>query len=86
MIDTLNIKGETHDSYTTVVDKSGNYRVCLEAHSKLFSKDPTKLFEMSLTFLAFDHSEESKSLQETGKTNFLSKRSIDKVEDRLQML
>ena len=38
---------------------------------------------MSITFLAFDHSEEIKSLEATGKTNFLSKRSVDKVEDRL---
>ena len=69
-----------------MVDKSGDYRVCLEANKKLFYKDPTKLYEMSLTFLAFDHSEETKSLEATGKTNFLSKRSVDKVEDRLQML
>lgn len=57
--------------------------MCLHAHGKLFSKDPDRTFDMSLTFLAFDTSEELKNLNETGKTNFLSKRSIDKVEERL---
>ena len=83
---TMNIKGEVHDSFSTVVEKSGNYRVCLTANSKLFSKDPQKTYEMSLTFLAFDHSEEDKNLKDKGTTNFVSKRSVDRVEERLQML
>lgn len=41
---------------------------------------------MSLTFLAFDHSEEDKNLKDKGTTNFVSKRSVDRVEERLQML
>ena len=58
----MTIKGETHDSYSTVVNADGNYRVCLTADPIIFSKDPAKVHEMSLTFLAFDHSEETKNL------------------------
>ena len=69
-----------------MVEKSGNFRVCLSVDQRIFSREPDKTYELSVTFLAFDHSEEAKSLMETGKTNFLSKRSVDKVEDRLTML
>ena len=84
VIQSLKVHGETHNSFSTVVDQSGNYRVCMSVNKSIFKREPDKTFEMSVTFLAFDHSEEAKSLTETGKTNFLSMRSVDKVGDRLQ--
>ena len=52
------VKQETHNSFSTVVDQSGNFRVCIQPNNKLFNRQVEKTYEMSVTFEAYDHDEE----------------------------
>ena len=53
---------------------------------KLFKKNRDKTYEMSITLDQFRHFEEDEKGKATEVSNILTKRQVDKVDERIDML